>query len=57
MAGNKGGSTPRQTSPKVSTIASGILSGSIKPTAAQMRTVAASALGQDQSRGQGPKRQ
>lgn len=46
---------PRQTSPRVSTIASGILSGAIKPTAAQMRTVAASALGQDQTRGNKPK--
>lgn len=47
---------PRQTSPKVSTIASGILSGSIKPTPTQMRTVAASALGQDQKPGQGRKK-
>jgi hypothetical protein len=46
---------PRQTSPRVSTIASGILSGRITPTAAQMRTVAASALGQDQTPGNKPK--
>lgn len=46
---------PRQTSPKVSTLASGVLSGSIKPTAAQSRTLAASALGQDQTRGNKPK--
>jgi hypothetical protein len=48
-------SPPRQTSPKVSSLASGVLSGAIKPTAAQARTLAASALGQDQTRGQGPK--
>lgn len=47
--------TPRQTSPKVSTLASGVLSGAIKPTAAQSRTLAASALGQDQTRGQKPR--
>jgi len=46
---------PRQTSPRVSTIASGILAGRIKPTPAQMRTVAASALGQDQTPGNKPK--
>jgi hypothetical protein len=43
---------PRQTSSKVSTLASGVLSGAIKPTAAQSRTLAASALGQDQTKGQ-----
>lgn len=44
---------PRQTSSKVSTVASGILSGKIaKPTKAQMKSVAASALGQDQTKGQ-----
>lgn len=46
---------PRQTSPKVSTLASRVLSGAIKPTAAQTRTLAASALGQDQTAGQKPK--
>lgn len=46
---------PRQTSPKVSTLASDVLSGRTKPTASQIRTLAASALGQDQTRGQGPK--
>jgi hypothetical protein len=46
---------PKQTSPKVSTLASGVLRGTIKPTAAQTRTLAASALGQDQTRGQTPK--
>lgn len=48
-----GKSLPKQTSSKVSTIASGILSGSIKnPTKAQMKAVAASALSQDQIKGQ-----
>lgn len=44
---------PKQTSSKVSTIASGILSGKIaNPTKSQMKSVAASALGQDQTKGQ-----
>lgn len=48
---------PRQTSPKVSTIASKILSGDLKrPSAAQIKSVAASALGQDQTKGQGSKK-
>lgn len=47
---------PRQTSPKVSSLASRVLSGATKPTAAQSRTLAASALGQDQTRGQGAKK-
>jgi len=48
---------PRQTSSKVSTTASGILSGKIaNPTKAQIKSVAASALGQDQTKGQGPKK-
>jgi hypothetical protein len=57
-AGKAGGSksAPKQTSSKVSTVASGILSGRIKPTAAQMKAVAASALGQDQTKGQGKKK-
>jgi hypothetical protein len=46
---------PRQTSPKVSSLASRVLSGATKPTASQVRTLAASALGQDQTRGQKPK--
>lgn len=47
----------KQTSNTVSTIASGILSGKIaKPTTAQMKSVAASALGQDQTKGQPPKK-
>lgn len=46
---------PRQTSPKVSTLASKVLSGTVKPTPSQIRTLAASALGQDQTKGQKPK--
>lgn len=46
---------PRQTSPKVSTLASDVLAGRIKPTAAQVRSLAASALAQDQTDGQKPK--
>lgn len=41
----------RQTSQSVSSLASGILTGRINPTPAQMRQVAASALGQDQTPG------
>ena len=43
---------PRQTSSKVSTLASKVLSGQTKPTLAQSKTLAASALGQDQTKGQ-----
>lgn len=52
-----GGKAPgKQTSANVSTVASGILSGKIKnPTTAQMKSVAASALSQDQTKGQGKK--
>lgn len=47
---------PRQTSPRISTIASNILSGrNSNPTKAQIKAVAASALGQDQTKGQKPK--
>ena len=46
---------PKQTSPAVSTLASRVLSGSVKPTAAQVRTLAASALSGDQTAGQKPK--
>jgi hypothetical protein len=45
----------RQTSPKVSTLASQVLSGKIKPTPAQIATLAASALAQDTTPGQKPK--
>jgi len=47
--------TNRQTSPKVSTLASQVLAGKIKPTAAQIATLAASALAQDTTPGQKPK--
>lgn len=47
---------PKQTSPKVSSLASGVLAGRVKPTVAQVKTLAATALGQDQTRGQGKKR-
>lgn len=47
--------THRQTSPSVSTLASGVLAGRVTPTASQIRTLAASALGQDQTAGQKPK--
>jgi hypothetical protein len=46
----------RQTSPKVSTLASLVLSGQIKPTPSQIATLAASALSQDTTAGQKPKR-
>lgn len=52
---SKSGGKPasKQTSSKVSTTASGILSGKIaNPTRAQIKSVAASALGQDQTKGQ-----
>jgi len=48
-------SPPRQTSPKVSTLASGVLSGRITPTETQVKTLAATALGQDQTKGQKPR--
>lgn len=47
--------TNRQTSPKVSTLASLVLSGQIKPTPSQIATLAASALAQDTTPGQKPK--
>jgi hypothetical protein len=45
----------KQTSPSVSTLASLVLSGQIKPTASQIATLAASALAQDTTPGQKPK--
>lgn len=42
----------KQTSSKVSTLASNVLANRVKPTAAQVRTLAATALGQDQTMGQ-----
>lgn len=44
-------SPSKQTSPAVSTLASGVLSGRVKPTATQIKTLAATALGQDQTKG------
>lgn len=44
----------RQTSPKVSTLASNVLAGRVKPTTAQINSLAASALGQDQTSGNKP---
>lgn len=43
----------KQTTPPVSTLASKVLSGAVKPTPSQTRTLAASVLGQDEKRGQG----
>ena len=49
-------SPPKETSPRVSTLASRILSGrNPHPTKAQIRTLAGSALSQDQTKGQKPK--
>ena len=42
----------KQSSSKVSTLASKVLSGQKKPTAAEVKTLAASALGQDEKKGQ-----
>ena len=41
----------KQTSDKVSTIASDVLAGRKKPTQKEIRTLAASALGQDEKHG------
>ncbi|MEI9954500.1 MAG: hypothetical protein WDO74_37420 [Pseudomonadota bacterium] len=38
----------KQTSPKVASLAGKVLSGSVKPTPAQVKQLAASALGQDE---------
>ncbi len=42
----------KQSSSRVSTLASKVLSGSKKATKAEIRTLAASALGQDEKKGQ-----
>ncbi|MGU3389833.1 hypothetical protein [Sphingomonas sp. M1A8_2b] len=47
---------PRQTSSKVSTLASNVLAGRVTPTKAQINSLAATALGQDQTSGQAPKK-
>jgi phosphatidylglycerophosphatase A len=41
----------KQTSNTVSSLASGVLSGRIKPTPKQVKSLAASALGQDEHKG------
>lgn len=46
----------KQTSPRVSTLAANVLAGRVKPTPAQVATLAASALSSDQTPGQKPKR-
>ena len=46
----------KQSTPPVSTLASKVLSGAIKPTAKQTRTLAASVMGQDEKKGQAPKK-
>jgi hypothetical protein len=46
---------PRQTSPEISSLAARIMNGSLTPTSAQMRRVAASVVSQDQTPGQKPK--
>jgi hypothetical protein len=45
----------RETSSDISTIAADVLAKRIKPTANQIMALAASALGQDQTKGQQPK--
>ena len=49
--GRRTGGSRRQTGNSVSTLASNVLAGRIKPTAAQSRRLAASALSQDETRG------
>lgn len=46
---------PRQTSSRISTIASRTLSGDLSPSEAQVKAMAASLLSQDQTKGQKPK--
>ena len=50
MARKKGGGQ-RQTGNNVSTLASNVLSGRVKPTAKQIKSLAASALSQDETKG------
>lgn len=47
---------PKQTSPRVSTLASGVLAGRKTPTPKQVRTLAGSALSQDETKGPGKKK-
>jgi hypothetical protein len=46
----------KETSPAVSSLASGVLSGRVKPTPAQIKTLAGAALSQDQTPGNGGKK-
>jgi len=46
----------KQSSSKVSTLASNVLSGKTKPTPKQSKTLAASVLSQDEKKGQGSKK-
>ncbi len=48
--------TPRQTSPDISTLASNVLAGRVQPTHSEIMALAATALGQDQTRGQGKRK-
>lgn len=43
--------TKKQSSPKVSSLASKVLSGAKKPTAREVKTLAASVLSQDEKKG------
>ncbi|WP_169400798.1 hypothetical protein [Thalassobaculum salexigens] len=45
----------KQSSPKVSTLASKVLSGAKNPTPTETRRLAASVLSQDEKKGQGKK--
>jgi hypothetical protein len=47
MTAKKTGGGSRHTTPREATLASRVLSGSIKPTVAQSKTLAASVLSQD----------
>lgn len=50
-----GKTPPRQTSPRISTIAAKTLSGDLSPSKSQVKAMAASLLSQDQTKGQKPK--
>lgn len=56
MPTKKAGGGRKQSSPSVSTLASKVLSGQKAPTAKESRTLAASVLSQDETKGQGKKR-
>ena len=43
----------KQTSPTVSSLASAVLAGRVKPTARQIATLAGAALSNDETKGQG----